>query len=240
VTRLRRLNGLGLERMGAFLDSLPTDAPQPYPQSLLSDDESSEALGVKIDVERKGFLRRFELAAYVFDKFHDSGMDHPERDAGLWAWLALYWFDQLCPADKQGRRRPKARARWIPDLDNARRYYRHLVLGPYLIYLAHYKNPKITMGLLGTDVNAPGDIVEQFASRPQLVTCPAAVAAVTKLYWRPQGGFKPRAAGGDDSPGTARRLALVLMQFDRTFDLHSLSSDQLLTLLPAEFNSFRS
>lgn len=237
--RLRRLNSAGMERMVAFLDSLVSEAPMAYPGDLLTDEDTSEALSVKIDVERKEFLRRFEMAEYLYTKFDGSGLDHPEHDAGIWAWLALFWFDQLCPKDKKGNRNPKALARWIPDLENARRYYRHLVLGPFLIYSTHHKTPKLVLGLLGTDVNAPGEIVEQFASRPQLVTCPAAVGAVTKLYYLPKGGFKPGAGGGDDIPGTARRLALVLMQFDRTFDLHSLAVDQLVGLLPPEFDRFR-
>ena len=40
------------------------------------------------------------------------------------------------------------------------------------------------------------------------------------------------------SPGSPRRFADVLSQLDLTWDLHSLSVEQLLELLPSEFDEF--
>lgn len=237
--KLRRLNEEGIRRMGEFLDSLTGDEPQPYPATILQDTATSERLTVEIPVEQREFPRRYEAAEYLYQRLFDSGVDYPERDAGLWAWLALFWFEQLCPTASDGRKTPKDRARWIPELDNPRRYYRHLILGPYLIYTTHRDRPTRAMALLGTTISAPGEIVEQIASRAKLITCPAAVGAATRMYWQPQGGFRKGAAGSEDTPGSSRRLASVLMQFDLTFDLHRLNENQLMTLLPHEFDRFK-
>jgi len=238
--RVRRLTDVGLEKLGTFLDSLTSDSPEPAPTMLLSDPAASEALPVELHVDRATFARRFEAAHYMYD--HLAPLRAPEfgqleRDPGVWAWLALFWFDQLCPAGTDGSRKPGERARWVPSFDEARRYYRHLLLGPYLIYKRYADDPDAAMALLCTKLQAPGDIVEQFVSRPQLVTCPAAVAVATKLYHVPNGTFRRGAAGKDG--GSARRLADVLMQFDKTYDLYALTADGLMNLLPREFDRFR-
>jgi len=235
-SRLRRLNDEGMTRMATFLESLKSDAPEPYPSAILSEPATSEAVSATVEVEQRSFPRRFEAADYLYRRFNAAGLDSPERDKGLWAWLALFWFDQLCPRDKHDKRKPGEIARWIPQLDNAQRYYRHLLLGSYLVYTLYSNDIDAAMALLEQPLDKPGDVVEQLGSRPQLVTCPAAIGAATRLYCNPDGGLR-RGAGGK-GPGSPRRLADILMQFDLTYDLHTLCADDLLDLLPREFRRF--
>ncbi len=238
--RLRRLNDLGMERLGSFLKSLETDTPEPMPSMILSDPAVSEALPVEIHVDNVVFARRFEVGRYLYDLLAQLRTPENltlERDAGIWSWLSLFYFDQLCPPTRDGARRPGELARWIPRFDAARRYYRHLLVGPYLIFKLYVHDPDVAMVLLCTKPHAPGDIVEQFVSRPQLVTSSAAVGAATKLYHVTDGTFRRGAAGKDG--GSVRRLAEVLMQFDRTFDLYVLTTEALMNLLPREFDRFR-
>jgi len=51
------------------------------------------------------------------------------------------------------------------------------------------------------------------------------------------GGFK-RGAGGSGL-GSPRRLADIFQQFSRTWDLYAMSPQQILLLLPSEFDKFR-
>lgn len=235
--RMRRLNEAGIHRMAAFLDSLTTEAPAANPGLILTDSSVSETLAVDVPIERVQFRRRYDVARYLYERLSGSGLREPERDAGLWAWLALFWLDQLCPPDENGSRQPGEQARWIPRIDVARRYYRHLLLGPYLIYAAHADNPQRAMCVLCQPLSSPGDVVEQIAARPQLVTSRAVVGAATRLYCN-GGGALRRGAGGKGA-GSARRLGDVIMQFDRTFDLHALDDLRLLDMLPPEFDRFR-
>jgi hypothetical protein len=234
---MRRLNEEGIRRVAAFLDSLTTEAPGAYPDSILSDSSTSEPLAHDVSVEQVQFHRRYDAAQYLYERLLGSGLREPERDAGLWAWLALFWFDQLCPPDENDSRKPGEQARWIPRIDSARRYYRHLLLGPYLIYAAHADNPRRAMCVLCQPLYSPGDVVEQIAARPQLVTSRAVVGAATRLYCNGDGALR-RGAGGK-AAGSARRLGDVIMQFDRTFDLHALDDLRLLGMLPREFDRFR-
>jgi len=237
--KLRRLNDAGICRMAAFLDSLTTESPEACPVSILTDSSTSEALAVDVSIERAQFLRRYEAALFLYERLSGSALREPERDAGLWAWLALFWFDQLCPADENGRRRPGEQARWIPRIDVARRYYRHLLLGPYLIYAAHDDNPQRAMCLLCQPIHVVGHIYYQLVSRQNLITAPGVVEAATEMYYDPRRDALRRGSQTIGTEGSVFRFASVLMQFDRTFDLHMLSGSQVLELLPPEFSRFR-
>src|SRR5688572_2008024 len=110
--KLRRLTLKGLEQFTAFLDSLNTPAPQGVPTWLLDNDETSSALEFDIDVQVTTFPNRFTFAQYLDSKLTDSGLKNLERDVALWPWLALLWFEQLCPMEKDGSRKPGERARF--------------------------------------------------------------------------------------------------------------------------------
>jgi hypothetical protein len=238
MPKLRRLNPAGIARFEEFLNSLKTQTPQERPVNALEDPDTSEALEVEIKVVAKQFGSRLEAARYLDSKLGGSGLKNVEHDCGLWAWLCLFYFDELCPADGHGRHNPGDIARWIPQPQNYQRYYRHLLAGPYRIFRAHRDRPERALVLLGGPLDKPGEIVEQFASRQEIVTNPAVIESTTALYW----DFtvnKPKRGAGGKGAGSARRLADVLEQFDVTWDLYAMTSVNLLVILPKEFDRFR-
>lgn len=242
LRRIRRLNDLGIDRMREFLDSLSSDTPQQIEEArhLLTDAATSEAIPNSVDVDSEAvFSRRFDLAEYLVQRVPKLGLPDPARDAGLWAWLALHWFSQLCPVDSDGSRRPGEHARWLPELSNSRRYYRHYVLGPFLVYQAHSDDPHRALVLLSEPVTvSTSELYRGFVEGPML-TCRSAVEAAKALYFDDEKTRLRRGAGAK-GPGGSRRLLEVLLQFDRTFDIHSLSASDVLGMLPGEFDGFRS
>ncbi len=235
--KLRRLSAIGIERFNEFLDSLNTQEPQGIPSWLLNDPETSTALGIDIEVDAIPFGTRFELAKYLDSKLTDSGLKNFERDVELWAWLALFYFEQLCPPDDDERRHPGERARWIPAVEDYRKYYRHLVAGLYWIYRAHRDKPSRVLAVLAGPVDQPGDIAEQLASRQEIVTNKAAMELATALYIDPDTG-RPKKGAAGRGPGSARRLADILNQFDLTWDLYAMQTAAMLKMMPKEFHRF--
>lgn len=235
---LRRLNAHGVERMSAFLDSLTTPTPEALPYEILENPATSETVVGDIEVEQRSFSSRLEVARYLDERFGDTETRGIERDHGVWAWLALLFFDTLCPPGPGGVRKPGARARWLPEVTNFRRYYRHLLAGPYLIYRAHRDDPDRAMILLCGSINTMGDIVEQLASRQELVTNRAVVGAATRLYYDTAKRAPRRGAGGK-GPGSPRRLADILNQLDLTWDLYAMSESDVVARLPSEFDRFK-
>jgi hypothetical protein len=205
---------------------------------LLDEAGASEPLKAEVEVENKVFGTRLEAAKYLDQLLSVAKIPQVERDAGLWAWLTLFYFDQLSPPRKGGIRKTGELARYVPALGNFQRFYRHLLLGPYLILRAHADELHRAAAVLATAPNAPGDVVEQFASRQELITNRAVMSVVTKLYVDPASS-KLKRGSGSKGGGSPRRFADVLNQFDLTYDLYAVGEPQLLALLPSEFDRFR-
>src|SRR5262249_52817530 len=147
-----------------------------------TEDGMVELVG-NIEVEERSFHSRMEVARYLDGLLGKADLEEVERDAGLWAWLTLFYFDQVCPEGKGGARGVGDEARYIPAVQNFQRFYRHLLLGPYLIFRAHADQPSRVLGVLATAPSAPGEIVEQFASRQELISNRPVMNVVTRLYF---------------------------------------------------------
>ena len=94
------------------------------------------------------------------------------------------------------------------------------------------------MILLYGPLNVMGEVVEQLASRQELITNRSIIAAATKLYFDTTKAA-PRRGFGGKGPGSPRRLADILNQLDLTWDLYAMSQDQVIGKLPLEFDRFK-
>jgi len=235
---VRRFNERGLAEFREQLLTMKSDPTREPPWHLLDDSRFTAPSAVGTDVERKVFTTRMEAAVAMNGLLGDRPPPGTDRDTGLWSWLALFHFDSICPPDEEGRRKVGAAHRYILEGVNHKTYYRHLLLGPYLILRAHREEPERAIVLLCQPPDAPGDIVEQLASRQEIVTSPVMMRVATELYYDRATGSPKRGASGKNR-GSARRLAVVSEQFDVTWDLFAVPWDSLLTKLPAEFDRFR-
>jgi len=238
MVSLRKLNENGMENMKAFLAEVELKPATTVPVEILTDLATSEELPTTVNVEKKWFGDRMLAAEYLFGVFSQPGAAGLDRDPGVWAWLALFYFDELCPIRKDGSRQPREIARWIPS-GHAFRYYRHLLAGPYLIYKAFRDDPKKARIVLTGPLDTISDYTGQLAARQDFVQNKAIMEVATILYFDQKAG-KPKRGAADTKhkPGTLRRFIDVIYQFDPTWDLYSMSASQLLAKLPAEFESF--
>lgn len=231
----RRLTQSGIEQFDAFLTSLRDHPHADAPLDLLTESAASEPIDVEIEAEVRRFRSRLEVAEYL-SRLLRLDTSALRMDAGFWSWMALFWFESLCPTVRD-RWNPGNRYHWLADLDDPGKACRHVLAGPFQIYRAHRDDPRRAMSLLCGSPTQPGPLVQLIASRPSLVTCNAVVGVATRLYYDAANG-RNRPGLNTKSPGSPRRLADVLSQLDLTWDLHSLSVEQLLTLLPTEFDKF--
>lgn len=234
---LKRLNEKGVFHFIDFLNSLTSEMPLPYPSELLTSSEFTTDINPTTELEQRTFGSRFAVAGYLFNHFKNYDLPNIERDRGLWAWLSLFYFEELCPVDARGRRKPGEQARWILNT-SGRRYYRHLLAGPFFVFRQHADQPERCMALLCGPLHQMSDVYLEIADSPQLVTNPAVIEAATRLYYDPQKDSLKKGTARD-KPGGARRMGEVLSQFDCTWDLYSMDTDGIVDLLPKEFNKFK-
>lgn len=235
---LRRFNSAGVTAFSDYRMALISEPALPPPRELLEDDGLTEVINGGIEVAQRSFATRLDAGVYLNELVDRASLSQPERDRGLWGWLTLFFFDEVCPKDGNGRRDPQDEARLLAQVDNFQRFYRHLLLGPFLIVRAHADSPQRALAFLCNPLWKPGEIAEQLASRKELVTNRAVAEMATQLYYDPEKKSFRRGAGSSVK-GAARRLAALLNQLDLTWYLYGMSDEEILRLLPKEFDRFR-
>lgn len=123
---------------------------------------------------------------------------------------------------------------------HAQRYYRHLLAGPYRLLQLHDEFARI---FLHGELPVHGDFSEQLASRMQIITNRPLIGAVDQLYYdvgTDGTGASKRGALTRTRPGNLRRLVDVIDQFDLTYDLYAMTTEQIPSLLPSEFKHWKS
>ncbi len=228
------LNDEGIQHFADFLARTRAGDDLPVPLELLDNPATSTQLVSAREVEDREFSTRLEAAEYLSSII--SGLQDVNYNRGLWAWLALFYFDRVCPRDSEDQRVVKSEALYIPGTASWR-YYRHLLAGPFRVYQLYGIEANL---LLQGPVDQLSDLMEQFASRQEFITNRAIIGAANRLYYDPERQRPKRgAASTKRKPGTVRRFIDVVQQFDVTYDLYAMEPSQLLNLLPHEFIPWR-
>lgn len=233
---LRTLNPNGITAFAAYLQALRDGSSDAPPYHLLSDEATSEALETDVLVENKTFSDSFAFGTYLAATLENLPRTEIAFNHALWSWLALYHFDQVCPA-VNGKRTVLEDAVYIlPTIYNHRKYYRHLVRTPWLAVDKNGMYAKVL--LINRGGGKRSDIFEQLAARQTIFGNPTIIEGAYKLYFDDQAGLPKRGAGSKGA-GTPRRLVSFIQQIDLTYDLMACSADQFVALLPDEFAKFQ-
>lgn len=234
---IKKFKPAGVERFKSYILSLHTENPEKFPVELLHTEKFTIDLGGSVELLDSIDLNdKLKTAKALFDIVRKLNLLSAERDVGFWAWCSAYLFIRLCKRDKDGNYDPGELAKWIPEPNNWRRYYRHYLASIWRVYSTHRNNEQSLVVLLFDHVNTPGELWSQIAANQEFVTNPSIIDAIYQLFWDPSGNRRKYGAGGR-SP---RRLITVLKQFERTYDLSEMSGKKIIDLLPEEFNSFKS
>jgi hypothetical protein len=163
------------------------------------------------------------------------------NDRGLWTWLALYFFDQLCPPSDGGKRKLDKHYRYILS-GHFRHYYRHLVRSPWQLCRDHGPKSRFLLLSASEDGAEPlrrhGDILEQLGGTQSIIRSRPIIAEASLLYSDPISG-RPRKGVAGKGGGSIRRFARVLRQLDLTFDPEFMPAGGLSAVLPIEFNTWK-
>jgi hypothetical protein len=190
---------------------------------------------VKLDSKAGSFATLYELTEYLVDSLKPLERNVVDTNPGSWAWLALFFFDQLCPASPStGTREPRDSENYIWVKNNHRKQARHRLRTPYLLVRAHGDRVKC---MFSKEPTTRGELTEQLTSRQAYLGYKGVVLAACQMYGDAEGNMKRGVAGR--GPGCASRLMSVLAQLEMTYELGTITEDALVNLLPAEFDRFK-
>jgi hypothetical protein len=236
--KLHRFTERGLAAFAEYLNTLAQAPHAPVPEGLLDAPQYADVVAPGIGIESKAFANRMEVASYLDRVLSQLSNADVQRDVHLWSWLTLFYFDQVCPVRANGDRIVGAqRAKWIPEVEESRRFYRHSVLGPYLAFRAHRDAPDRASVLLSDPMHITTSEPFRLFIETTFINMKGPVDLATRFFFNPSTKRLRRGAGVKRAGGLRRYIG-VLQQLDVTFDLHRLDAAQLKKLLPTEFNKW--
>jgi hypothetical protein len=236
--KLRRLTDAGIESFRGYLATLAADPAAAVPTGLLTDPAASEPLPTSAEVVPQTFGTRFAAGQYLHALLGSAGIPGLDRDRGVWTWLTLFYFDELCPADGHGKRKAGEEARSIPNMAESRRFYRHLLLGPYVLVRMYHNKPELLRVFLMNEMTVgTSETYRSFIENVELLASVSAVTVANQLYYDPAKQKLRRGAGAKVS-GSVRRLTEYLNQLTLTCDLQATTPVALMKALPKEFATF--
>jgi hypothetical protein len=233
MTKLRALNARGIEAFREFLQQVRDGAEFRGSPAILYVDEFTTRLSRAVEIERRKFASKFDAATYLAHVLAEVQASADE--IGLWSWLALFYFDQLSPVDADGRRRPREDYHYIPT-DSGWKRDRHLLAASYKLFLLHGTNARL---FLHPPVHEHGAFIYDLAFRRDLIANKGLIEAIDLLYWDPKRGRPKRGATTTSRAGSLRRLITVVQQLDFNYDLYGMRAEEILELLPPEFDRWK-
>jgi hypothetical protein len=181
---------------------------------------------------------RYEIAQFLSKLLSEQvdrvGYYEVSQDAGLWTWLACYYFDDLLGGAKSVGNLHK----WRLFPSEHTRRYKHLLFGPFSVIYPNRDNPSRTHVLLSNESPVLGEIYEQVASRQEFIASKVVLDAISILYFD-NSLQKPKSGATRQTKGGIRRFVEVYNQYCLTWNLANSSPERVISLLPEEFKEFK-
>lgn len=234
---LREFNEKGLEEFKKCIDKGRKGTDINIGSSFINSNKLTLEYDKNIQLTPKKLNTKYDLVNELYPKLEPL-MPQIFSNENIWAWLAAFYFDSICPKDSNGNRDIKAPSMYIiEDSSNWRRYYRHLIATPLRIYYMHGNVASI---FLNMKVNIWGEINEQFISRQEYINSKTIIKLIKSLYLNYNDSFKKGTFAKSGKPGSLRRLLKsILPQFQMTYDLEIIPHDKILNYLPKEFDQWK-
>ena len=246
--RVCELTDSGIRAAQGYLAALRQDAAAKPPAGLLTDSRYAQPVAPAVYVEQRAFANRREAGAYLADRLAPLS-SAPVRivdNARLWSWLGMFYLEQAAGRDAGGRLRISASdVAYVIDPQSERRgdsqRHRHRLMAAWDIYNKH--GEARAQGLLSHPVSGMEQLADRLLGAVEAYRAPGIMELADRLYTDPATGMqKPGIAGGGQNqrpPGGIVRLLDVLNQLYMTYDVYGMTAQQLLPLLPPEFDRWQ-
>lgn len=221
MTRLRMLKPEGTEAFRKYIIDLRSGAAPLLTISELLSDRFSHLFEPPVEVGKRRFKNKLEMAKYLDGAFRRGGvMDrHGVIDEdGIWNWLSVLWFDQLTGGGSRVLDTPHY------VLDQGRYRYRHLIRSAFLTYHRHGMEKA---SMLHMHPSKWGDLWEQTVGRGYLFQSPSLMSLIQRLCWNRKKDQPQRGA-----TKIVREIWRLLGQFKRTYDVDKMNPSEIFQLIP--------
>lgn len=232
---LRCLNDEGVAAFAADLDSIRQRISEGPQRSLLEDARFTEPFPFgEVDVELREFANREFFASYIDARMAVAGITHTVDVPGMWEWLALFYWEEVCRKKTDGRWSVTGNERYIVNRRAQSRNYRHALRESYLNFRAYRDSGNNEAAVvLSQPLNELSDIVESICARERIKTSPGAMRAATMLFYNQSTG---RSHPNKRESGGLRDYCKFIQNLPEEFNLADVSHHTILSMLPPAFD----
>ncbi len=251
--KLASLTESATDEMKQFLMRIKSGGAEDPPYHLLEGEDNVVVVRlsvgeVTIETSQR-ITTRGDLAEYL-SQFIEGPEDLSKLldDKGTGAFLALAFFETVCPRNPDGtwritqieKGKNKDISRYIPNLSDRQRFYRHLVMGPLAIFALHGHIGRI---FLCQPAQVHPDTMEQIASREEVMLNGNLIELADRLYWD-EVKEDVKVGTTDNAPvpdGALRRFVgpgSFCEQYGTVYDFWNMSTDEISEILPDEFDAW--
>lgn len=231
--KLRRFNEAGIIAFRDELAQLRANPERDPNLQLLEHRDFTEVVTPEVQVVDEYFQTKAEAARYLSAILRKLPTSAVERDAGLWTWLSLFFFESVCKRN-HGKLCVKNDYYYIFAVGNVRHFYRHLL---FISWHMLRLSPNFNRLFLSSPLATLPKVISEVAMRLYITRIPAIFEVLDRLYWdetrnRHKAGITDAKVRAGD---LTHRFPVRIRQLEKTYDLMSLTADQLLELLGDEF-----
>jgi hypothetical protein len=230
---VRQFRAEGIRAFQEFLARARINPAEPLPTEILENDVLAEVVRPNLEAQRQQFATKGDAARYIKELLAPLPEGDVAENTGLWTWLTLFYFDQVCSL-RAGGRTVKNDYHYIFEPKNSRHFYRHLLFISWRVLTVAQGNDRLFLTSRLPTLDA---VTTEVMKRLFLTRIPCMFEVLDRLYWDKSRG-KPRSGivGHDVHAGDLRhRLPVRIRQLEKTYDLLSLNANQLIELLGDEF-----
>jgi len=231
---VRQFNGDGIAAFRSFLEAARDNPSLPVPRELLGDSLLTQVLAPELHVETRRMVSKSDAASYLEVVLRPISDQEVAVNAGLWTWLSLFFFDEVCPP-RNGQRSVKNDYHYVFEPKNSRHFYRHLL---FISWRVSQVAPVHNRLFLNSPLTTLDKVTTEVMKRLFLTRIPCMFEVLDRLYWDERRGKARIGIVGTRPPkpgDLTHRLPVRIRQLERTYDLLSLNADQLIELLGDEF-----
>jgi hypothetical protein len=230
MTELRAFNDTGVGEFRTYLTRLKDEPTFAAPRELLDDWRYAELVTGGAKVELREFASKLEFGRYITQAIDGRVPDRVLRTStGLWAWLVLFYIDQTCPPDGNGRRKVLSLEKYIASASHiATGLDKHLLFFAWKMVALHGDD---AAWLLGGSLREDSKVVRELANSYRRNVSRPFIRLAKSLYFDSEKG-RIKTGATTNRPGSLRRLDRVVNQLDLTYDVFGIDSPTLANLLP--------
>ena len=245
--KIHELTSEGILAARDYLAALRDGRQIPFPEALLTNSQYAIPVEPTIILEQRSFENRRDAALYLTRRLDSIGPQRVMRNAYLWSWLGMFFFEKVVRKDIYGNfligRNPDSAYIIDPESQggewSGKRQYAHRLMMCYEIWKQHGLD---AWYLLDEPVNSLSQFTLRLVSGERIFRATGIVPLAILLYVDPVNRKLRNGSLGTDRasapPGSLPRLLEVLEQLSMTFDVYGMKAERLLQLLPPEFDRF--